>query len=239
MNPKSLSTNLAALLITALLATTAACASKPQTKSSDGARGDRYTMAGYEFSARKGVDTLQSIPARFGPPTAEESAGASNQFKIFSYPAKDQPEKLLLLLFHGHELIGVFRESDRQSLTHTIVSYERHLTGRRGLFQSNYPNNIRVNYCADREHLARTPKMRSNKPPLSEDEATCLAIEWRQQNHPNLQDSDPRLQLHHIKDLPGIAYYSVDIAGFYAQPEHRKILILMDGTIITGELEPK
>jgi hypothetical protein len=149
-------------------------------------------MAGYEFSARKGEDTRQKVVARFGPPLAQETAGTTGQYHILSYPISGESEKLLLL-FHGDELLGVFRESSRASLDNTVRSHQRrratespaqaHFEGGRPFISPLSGNNS-----------PSVPKWKPGQaapPPLSETQAETIATEWRK-HLPGLRESKVR-----------------------------------------------
>lgn len=229
------------LLASVLILSCISCTTKPPAnKGGDSASGDRYTMAGYEFSARSGGDTRPEIVARFGPPLAREAAGEKGQYHILSYPISGQSEKLLLL-FHGEEMLGVFRESSRASLDSTVTSHQRVQGGRVVLFQAHYEGGKAVYFTALREELAKVPKWKPGQaaaPPLSEAEAETIATEWRKRQAPGLAGNSKVRKIQEVLSVPGVSYYLVDLGNFQAPPHLRQVLVLMDGTVVAGAIEP-
>ena len=239
-NPLPTLTTALPLLAAALILSCVSCATKPPAnKGGDRTSGDRYTMAGYEFSARKGEDTRPEIVARFGPPLAQETAGATGQYHILGYPISGQSEKLLLL-FHGEEMLGVFREGSRASLDRTVTSHQRVQGGRVVLFRAHYEAGKAVYFTAQREQLSKVPKWKPGDaapPPLSEAQAGTIATEWRKRQAPGLAGNSKVRKVQEILSFPGVSYYQVDLGNFQAPPHLRRVLVLMDGTVVAGESE--
>ena len=185
------------------------------------------------------VSTRPKIVARFGPPIAEETAGATKQYRILSYPIAGRGEKLLLL-FHGVEMLGVFRESSRASLDSTMTSHHRVQGGRIALFQAHYEGGKAVYFTAQRERLDKVPKWKPGDaapPPLSEAQAETIATEWRKRQAPGLPGNSKVRKVQEVLSFPGVSYYQVDLGNFQAPTHLRQVLVLMDGTVVAGESE--
>ncbi len=225
-------------LLTAMLVLTGiSCSTPPPAKGGDSNNRDHYTIAGYEFSARKGEDTRQKVVARFGPPLAEEKAGAAAQYHILTYPVAGEPEKLLLL-FHGEELLGVFREGSRDSLASTVQAHERNQNGRVVLFSSWFDGKT-TSFVASQEQLKKSPKWSpkgGGVAPLSASQAEAIALQWCQRKAPDLSVEPKVRQTLESPSLPGVSFYVVELGAFNPQLL-RQVVVLMDGTVVAGEPE--
>lgn len=225
------------LLAIALILSGVSCAPKPPVKGGNSSTRDHYTIAGYEFSAKQGEDTRQKVVARFGPPLAEAKAGAAAQYHILTYPVAGEPEKLLLL-FHGEELLGVFREGSRDLLASTVQAHERNQTGRVVLFSSWFDGKT-TSFVATQEQLKTSPKWSpkgGGAAPLSATQAEASALQWCQRKAPDLSVEPKVRQTLESPSLPGVSFYVVELGVFNPQLL-RQVVVLMDGTVVAGESE--
>lgn len=227
-------------LLAGLLWLAPSCATKPGTHDGDRPAGGRYTMAGYEFSTRGGEDTRPRILERFGPPLAEERAGSPPDYRILSYPVVGESDRLLLL-FHEDHLLGVFRESARAALDGTLHSHQRAQGGRVVVFQSQFETERTVYFTATREQLNRVPRWKPGDqaaPPLTEGQAEAIVTEWQKTNASEQAGGARVLRLLEVRSVPGVCFYQVALGGFRSPPQPRHVLVLMDGTLIVGDVAP-
>jgi hypothetical protein len=222
------------IVVTAVLLS-GACATNQPT-AGDRATRNGYTIAGYEFLGKG--ETHQRVLSRYGQPASEATAGTRGQYRILNYPISNSTQHLLVV-FCGEEFFGSFREESRKSMDSMIKSHERSTSGRIVLL-SAWRDGKTTTFMAEEETLKQLPKWSpGNKAPapLSESDAEAKAMMWMRTNAPNLVGQPKVLHVIQSPGRPGISYYAVSLGIHNAPPMLHQVLVLMDGSVVSGEIE--
>ena len=179
-----------------------------------------------------GKETRQVVMERYGMPMSETTEGSSNQYRTLTYPIEGETERLLVL-FHNDDFLAAARESSRSIINRTLRSHARHHGGKVILY-SSWRNGTNSIYVTTRERLARVPQWtpRQKIPaPLSQSQAESIAREWLHKSETRAISQPTVQQVFECRSVPGVSFYVVNLGA------SQKIVVLMDGTVVTGELD--
>lgn len=216
------------------------CASGELAKRSNNQRENAPALGipGFEDLASPELRTKKAIVARFGQPVAERAAGDSGTYSFLVYPVKGWDEKLLIL-FHRDDLLAHGREQFEQSLVETARGHERTSGGRVVLYQ-RWVAGKTLYYTATREQIANASiaaDKNRNVPPLSRDQAEKSALAWLESRRPGIPAAAAVRNFHELKSEPKTDFYVVGLMVGGPPPEILEVVVLMNGTVVPGDLE--
>ncbi len=227
---------LACVLASVLVLSAMSCStndSRPTASRTDGRPQARQLR---DYFAKRG-ESRREMVARLGPPLAETPAGPDGAYRWLTYALPGEEDQMLLL-FHGEDWLGTARATKRSVLEDTMRDHARVRSGRITLNQSNSEKGT-VFFMADRSQVSSSPKWvpsQGGKPPLSQEQALEKVTQWKQHHAPQLSGTPQVLRMIEHPGIKHLSYYCVLLGDFTAPLLLREVLVLMDGTVIQGEL---
>lgn len=218
------------------------CASRESNKAPKSAEppavssGGGVPIPGFQALGSPQARRKPDILARFGAPASEENL-LNGRYSLLAYPVTGWNENLLIL-FAGEELLGFSRESSRTVLESTLQHHARAADGSFVVYQSWVDGQTTYFRTAREKLRTAPPRKKGSPPPLLDAQALEIARLWLKRTNPD-SSVQPTIQgIHDVPSVPGAAFYVAGVFDFQAK-RMNNLVILMDGTIITGEPDVK